>query len=192
MKILKGILIAVAVLVLIIVIIPAFVDSEYRVERSITVNAPVEKTFMIAKNYEYYVEWNPWSQMEPSAYDEMSGTPGEVGSKWSWEGDTVGVGSLTLVSFEPYSRIESRLEFVSPYQSVARDLWTFEEVDSTTTEVTWAIEGESPSYMMRYMNLGMEGMLGPQFEQGLQNFKQLVESLPDEQQMEQQAEVITK
>lgn len=179
MKILIGILIFLAVVVGVIAIIPAFIDPAASLTRSIEINKPANVVYSFAKNYEYYKEWNAWSLSDKDAFGELSGTPGEVGSKWTWDGDTVGKGSLTIEELVPNKSIKSRLDFYAPFTGVAQDLWNFEMIDSTTTKVDWTYYGEADSYFMRYMNLGMEAMLGPSFESGLANMKAMVESMPD-------------
>jgi len=174
------VLIVVAVIVAVVLIIPAFIDEEVTFSRSIEINKPVDQVYNVVKDFNYYRQWNVWSQMEKDAKGEISGPVGEVGSQWNWEGDTIGTGSLTIEKLVPNESITSRLEFIAPWKAEAQDLWHFEKIDSTTTKVTWGYAGASDSYFMRYMNPMMEDMLSPDFEKGLSNLKALVESLQPE------------
>lgn len=180
MKILIGILIFLAVVVGIIAIIPAFIDPEVTVTRSIEIDKPVDVVYNVTKNYNNYLEWNPWSQLDPKAKHSFSGTPGEIGSSWTWDGnpDSIGTGTLTLEETVPNTSIKGKLEFKVPFESTAEDLWYFKPLDSTKTSVTWSFKGSTDSYFMRYMNLATESMLGPQLDQGLKNLKEYVESIP--------------
>ena len=174
------VLIAIAMIVGIILIVPAFIDEDVTITRTGEINRPVDQVYNVAKDFNYYKQWNAWSQMDKNASGEISGPVGQVGAKWSWDGDTVGVGSLTIQELVPNQSIISRLEFVSPMTGEAQDLWNFEMIDGRSTKITWTYAGSASSYFMRYMNPMMEGMLGPQLEIGLSNLKNLIEALePD-------------
>ncbi len=122
--------------------------------------------------------------MDKDAVNELTGTPGEVGAKWSWQGDTVGTGALTIEELVPNKSIKAKLEFFVPFEATAQDLWDFEMLDSTSTKVTWTYAGKSDSYFMRYMNLMTESMVAPQLETGLSNLKNLIENMPEPELME--------
>lgn len=173
------VLMVVAVIVAFIVIVPEFIDADVTITRTIEINKPVDQVYSVVKDFNYYKQWNAWSQMDKTAKSEISGPVGEVGAIWSWNGDTVGIGTLTIEKLVPNQSITSRLEFVTPMAGEAQDLWNFEMVDSTVTKITWTYVGMTESYFMRYMNPMMEGMLGPQLEIGLANLKILIEDLPE-------------
>jgi len=179
MKILIGILIFLAVVIGIIVIFPAFIEPDVTLSRTIEIKKPVAEVYSVIKDYNYYLQWNPWTQMDKTASHELSGPMGEVGARWSWQGDTVGTGTLTIEELVENKSIKSRLEFIAPFESTAQDLWDFESIDENTTKVTWSYAGTAGSYFMRYMNLVTESMLGPQLTLGLENLKKLIESMPE-------------
>ena len=173
-------LITIAIIIGFIVIIPAFVSPEVSFTKTIVINKPVDQVYNVVKDFNYYKQWNVWSLMDKKASGELSGPVGEVGSKWSWSGDTVGVGSLTILELVPDKSITSKLEFVAPMEAEAQDLWDFEKIDSTSTKVSWTYAGSTDSYFGRYGNLFLEGVIGPDFENGLVNLKNLIENMqPD-------------
>ncbi len=178
MKVLKILLMAVGVLVALFFLVAAFLPASYAVERSIEINKAPEVVFEQVADFNNYLKWNPWSKTEPIAKNTITGTQKEPGASWMWEGDTVGAGSLTIEKIEPNKAIQSKLKFIKPFESEASDSWTFEPA-ANGTKVTWHNTGELAYPMMRYFGLGMEGMLGPQFEQGLQSLKELSEAQPD-------------
>jgi uncharacterized protein YndB with AHSA1/START domain len=175
----KIFLVVIAIIVGVLLIVPAFINKDITISRTIEINKPVDQVYNVVKDFNYYKQWNAWSQMDKDAKGEITGPAGEVGTKWSWDGDTVGVGSLTIEELEPNQSITSKLEFISPMTAEAQDLWDFEMVDSSTTKITWTYAGTTDSYFMRYMNPMMEGMLAPDIETGLNNLKTLVEGLPE-------------
>jgi hypothetical protein len=179
MKILKISLMIVGVIVALFFLVAAILPSSYTVERSVEINKAPEVVFGQVADFNNYLKWNPWSKIEPMAKNTISGTQQEVGASWRWEGsDQIGKGSLTIEKIEPHKSIQSKLAFIAPYQSVASDNWTFEPI-ANGTKVTWHNTGELAYPMMRYMGLMFEGMLGPQFEQGLRDLKAQCEALPE-------------
>lgn len=178
MKALKIVLMAVGVLAALFFLVAAFLPASYAVERSIEINKAPEVVFEQVADFNNYLKWNPWAKMEPAAKNTIAGTQKEVGASWKWEGQEVGMGSLTIEKIEPHKAIHSKLAFIAPYQSRASDSWTFEPT-ANGTKAIWHNTGELPYPMMRYMGLMMEGMLGPQFEQGLRDLKAQCEALPD-------------
>lgn len=47
------------------------------------------------------------------------------------------------------------------------------------TNLTWTYEGKVESLLWKYLLLGMDGQLGPMYEQGLADLKTYIERLPD-------------
>lgn len=182
MKILIGVLIFLAVIIGIIAIIPSFIDPESSITRSVEIDEPVELVYNVTKDYNQYLKWNPWSKMDKNARHEITGPKGAVGSKWAWEGnpDSIGTGSLTIEELVPNQSIKSRLEFIVPPMGTAQDLWYFKKIDSTKTLVTWSVVMTADSYFKRYFNIGAEKFLGPTLEQGLNDLKTLIETMPAE------------
>ena len=163
----------------IILLVPLFISEDNAVVRSIEVQAPVETVYRVVKDFNYYKQWNAWSKMDKDASGEISGPVGEVGATWSWDGDTVGQGTLTIEALERNKSITSQLIFISPMEGKAKDLWHFEMLDSSSTKITWTYAGKATGYFERYMNLAMDGFLGPMLESGLSNLKKLLENLPE-------------
>jgi hypothetical protein len=175
MKILRIILIIIAVIIVLFLGIALFLPSTSHVERSTIINVPTDSIFSIVVNYNYYREWNPWSKMDPNAQGEISGPVGEVGQKWSWESDIIGSGSLTTQEIKPGEYIESKLEFTAPQEMLSKDIWKFEPVDDGT-KVTWINEAELGYPVERYFGLMMDSMLGGDFESGLATLQTLAEN----------------
>ncbi|RMD51070.1 MAG: hypothetical protein D6830_01255 [Ignavibacteria bacterium] len=175
MKALKTILYIIIGIVALFLIIALFLPSQVRVERSIVIEKPAAKVYNLVIDFNNYKKWNPWSQMDPKAKGTLEGQPATVGQKWSWDGELVGKGSMTLKEFIPNKMIKSELKFIEPFESKSWDLWTFEPVDGGT-KVVWANESEVDYPVGRYFGLFFEDMMGPDFDKGLKNLKKLAES----------------
>ncbi len=171
---LKKIIIFLVALVVLLLVLAIFLPSNYKVERSTTINAPVEKVFIQVADLNNYLKWNPWSQMDKEAKNTITENSQRAGATWSWEGEVVGKGSLTIVKAEKYKSIETKIIFTSPRQDEGKGFWTFEDINGTT-KVTWWMEGELNYPIGRFMGLMMESMLGDNFEKGLASLKELTE-----------------
>jgi effector-binding domain-containing protein len=53
--------------------------------------------------------------------------------------------------------------------------WVFTETEAGTTKVSWAFKGEN-SFFRRFFGLLLDGMVGPQFESGLNSLKAVAEA----------------
>lgn len=176
MKALRTILYVIIGIVALFLIIALFLPSQARVERTIVIEKPTSTVYGLIVDFNNYKKWNPWSQMDPEAKGELEGQAGEPGQKWSWDGKVVGKGSMTLVETVPNKMIKSELKFVEPFEAKSWDLWTFKPVQGGT-EVVWANESDLDYPVGRYFGLFYDGMMGPDFEKGLQNLKELAESM---------------
>jgi len=73
MKFFKGLLIVIVGLVVLFLLIGIFLPSQYRVERQITIKAPIDSVFNNALDLHTVLLWNPWTAMDSAAV-----TPSQV------------------------------------------------------------------------------------------------------------------
>jgi len=165
-------------IVALILIVALFLPASYTVERSVEIAKPPEVVYPLVADYNKWLVWSAWPKMEPEAKQTVTGAPGTVGSSWSWEGKEIGVGSLTLADAEENRSIHSKVVFKSPMNSEADDYVTLAPKPSGTS-VTWRNTGNLPYPLGRFFGLGLEGMLGPQMEEGLAGLKSLAESIEE-------------
>lgn len=163
-------------LVALFFLVAAVLPSSYSVERSIEIARPPGTVFSEVANFRTWLEWSPWGTVEPDAQHEFGGAMGTTGHRWSWKGDEIGEGTLTLQDPEYPTSLHSTLVFAVPLDSTAHDYWTFEETPGGTN-VTWRNEGELPYAWYRYFGLVMDNVLGSQLEQGLESLKARIESM---------------
>jgi len=165
-------------IIALILIVAAFLPSSYTVERSVEIAKPPEVVYPLVADYNNWLKWSPWPKMDPEAKQTVTGTPGAPGHSWSWEGETSGVGSMTLASAEENRSVQAKLVFKKPMESEADDSILLEPTP-TGTKVTWRNSGNLPYPIGRFFGLGIEGMLGPQFEEGLAGVKSIAESIEE-------------
>jgi ribosome-associated toxin RatA of RatAB toxin-antitoxin module len=153
----------------------AIMPGKYEVEKSITINKSADVVYDKIANLNHYREWNPWAKMEPTAKVEITGTPKTLGHKYHWTGKKIGEGFLQIRSFKENETLDIHLEFLKPWKSLANDCWAFKQ-EGNGTKVTWTNDGPLPFGMARLMGPMITKNLNKQFDEGLQNLKQLCEA----------------
>lgn len=164
----------VALTISLALIIPLFMPKSYAIEKTIDIKASAQECFDKVADLNNYRDWNPWSQMEPDASKQITGSPKTVGHRYSWEGNKIGSGSLTVKKLAPHKSVDLDLEFIRPFKSKSDDMWTFEEKDGTT-RVTWKNQGPLAYPTARLIGPFITKNLSQQFETGLSNLKKLCE-----------------
>jgi hypothetical protein len=174
MKILKNVLIVIARLIGLILVIALFLPSQVHVERSTQINAPDSLVYAYLIDFNHRTSWDPWFEMEPSAEVTITGSEKGVGAGYSWKGEEIGSGKMTIVEVQENKSIKSRLVFIEPQSSESDVLWTLKGIGNST-KITWAFDAEVGYPIERYFGLFMDSMLGPSFEKGLSNLKNAIE-----------------
>jgi uncharacterized protein YndB with AHSA1/START domain len=178
MKILKIIGIIVVVIVVVIGITGAMLSGEASMERSIVINAPAEKVFNEVNTFKNIFAWSPWTKIDPDMKTTFSGPETGVGAKYDWESDdpNVGNGSQELLESRANEYVKTQMKFAIPGEFFAEFILTPE---GEGTKVTWTYDGKTTSFMWKFLMLGIDGQLGPAYEQGLADLKTYIEGLPD-------------
>ena len=150
-----------------------------RVERSATIAAPKATLFTLLNSFKQFNRWSPWFELDPEAKYTYEGPGAGVGAKLTWVGNpqTLGSGSQIITASEPFEKIASDVDF-GQGGSPARQVFTL-TADGAGTKVSWSMEvdlGRNP--VARYFGLGFDGMIGRDFDKGLDLLKKFAESLP--------------
>lgn len=170
-----GILIAVIIgLLEILLSVAAFLPSNYTVKRSQIIYAPVDSVFFVLVDLTRRYQWDPWIEREPGTTIEVGGSRQGVGAYYYWQGKQIGEGRLTIETIDENHRIDSRLEYDKPKSAKTKEIWLLKDLGGST-EVTWNLRGRLKYPVERYLGLMMDTSIGPDFEKGLSNLKQLIE-----------------
>ena len=173
----KWIVIALGALILIFVGVVAMQPDELRVERSMTMAAPVEDVFAQVNNLRNWDAWSPWAKIDPDAKVEFEGPEAGEGAAFTWAGNSeVGKGKMTIVDSKPDQLVRARVDMIEPFEDTSFTEFTFEP-DGNATGVNWGMSGQH-NFLQKAMCLVMNGkkMLGDQLEKGLSNLKSVVEA----------------
>jgi hypothetical protein len=149
--------------------------NEFRVQRSITVNAPQAVVFELVNDYRNWGAWSPWEKKDPAMKRSYSGPSSGKGARYAWDGNgEVGKGSMLITEATP-SRIALNLDFEKPFQASNKVVFAMES-KGLTTDVTWSMEGPA-AFVSKVIQVfcNMDKMAGAEFENGLAAMKAAAE-----------------
>lgn len=175
MRALKLTALVLLALVVLVMGIGAFLSKEFRVERSIEIQASPEVVFDEVSSLRKWDAWSPWIARDPSIQNEFSGPDVGVGATVTWTSEKSGDGKQTITLSERPTRIETQLDFGDMGQPSAD--WTFVPAGDGV-RVTWGLSGTAAGPLGGYFAKMMDGWVGADYEVGLARLKQVVESLP--------------
>lgn len=176
MKLLKKIGIGLVALILLIVIVSLLLPSKIHVERSLVINAPAERIFEQVNTLKYWNDWCPWNMIDPNAKWIYNDIPSGKGAsyKWTSEHKEVGNGTMTVVESQPNTFIAVELDFDGRGKGMGT--FKFEPADGGT-KTTWGMDADmGMNPIGKIMGLFMDKMMGPKFDEGLQNLKKIAET----------------
>lgn len=166
-------------LVAILLVIASFQPKDWKVERSVVINAPRTDVWTIVSDLNRYNDWNAFYLLEPESKTKSEGPAATEGSSYSWDGEKSGAGKMTTTSIVPNERMDFRIDFLRPMEVTNAGSFTLSELDGTT-KMTWAMSGRHegfPGLISRAVHLfiNMDAMLGQTFESGLTRLKEISE-----------------
>jgi ribosome-associated toxin RatA of RatAB toxin-antitoxin module len=175
MRVLKIAVLVILALSVLVFGIGAFLSKDFRVERSITIDAAPEVVFDQVNSLKKWNTWSPWLARDPSIQNTYSGPDSGVGATVKWTSEKSGNGTQTITKSERPTRIETSLDFGEMGQPESD--WTFEP-SGVGTKVTWGLTGTMTGPLGGYFAIMMDGWVGKDYEDGLARLKQVIESAP--------------
>ncbi|HTF86138.1 MAG TPA: SRPBCC family protein [Cellvibrio sp.] len=164
-------------LIAILLIVAATKPDQFRVERTVTINASPEQIFPLINDFRQWTQWSPWEKKDPHMQRHYSDNTSGTGATYAWEGDNnVGHGRMEITESVPYTNIGIALHFIKPFTAHNTATFTLTPTDNGT-QVAWIMEGPSPfiSKLMQVF-ISMDKMVGKDFEAGLQQMKTVAEA----------------
>ena len=178
MKIVKNILIVLAIIIAIPLITALFIDKDYAIEREIVINKPNKEVFDYIKFLKNQNNYSIWAMKDPNMKKDFKGTDGTVGFISAWESDNkeVGKGEQEITTIVEGERIDTKIRFKVPFEAQDDAYMATTAIDSASTKVVWGFKGSFP-YPMNLMKLmfDMEKEVGNDLGTGLENLKVLLE-----------------
>ncbi len=173
MRILRIIFIFIFVIIALYLVASLFIPSEYRVERSQTLNAPTDIVFEQLISFKSWEKWSALREKDPKMKSLFGHDNAKVGSYWLWKGNKAGEGRITSTEIEDQKQISYHLSSSKPYKTEA-DGYIKLEPEGKQTKVVWVVEGTNP-FHLRVLNLMMDKWIGPDFETSLVLLKYIAE-----------------
>lgn len=172
MRIFKLFVITLASVTGLFLIFAFFQNKEVSVSRSTVINAPISNVFDQVNTIKNRVKWSPWERTDSTVTFTYTNIPSGKGAGYEWSAETLGNGSVEYVEVVENQMIEGKLYFSKDKESPAQELWFFSQQEDGV-KVTWEIHmnfGYNP--FLRVMGRFMDNMVGPNFDQGLQNLSE--------------------
>ncbi len=139
------------------------------VERTIRIDAPVEKVFRTVNDFNHWTAWSPWLIMEPEATVKID----PDAKYYEWEGGRVGSGNMKITQEKPYASVDYDLTFLKPWKSTAKVRFEMHG-HGDHSHVTWYMDSSLPFFMF-WMKRAMEAYVGMDYERGLNMLRDYVE-----------------
>lgn len=152
-----------------------FKPNNFRIERTIVINAPTAKVHAHLANFRKWTGWSPWEALDPNMKRTFEGAAEGVGAAYSWEGKKAGCGDMLITKSDPATGISLDLNFTKPMKANNKtDITLSSEAEGT--RVKWAMYGPQP-FLHRVMAtfFSMDKMVGKDFEKGLAQLKAVSE-----------------
>lgn len=173
---LKKIGLILAVLIAALLVAAATRPDSFRMERSITINAPADKVFPLINDLGQWAAWSPWEKKDAAMKRKLSNPSAGVGASYDWQGNSeVGTGRMQITESTAPSKLVIQLDFIEPF--AARNTSAFNlTAQGSSTQVTWSLEGQN-NFVSKLMQVffSMDSMVGPDYEAGLKALKALAE-----------------
>src|SRR3982751_7111739 len=90
--------VVIAIAIAIILILAATKPDTFRIERSVTINAPPERVFTLVNDFQQWRGWSPWENRDPGLKRTYGGAERGKGAVYAWEGNkNVGSGRMEVL-----------------------------------------------------------------------------------------------
>ena len=114
----KMIIIIIVALIGALLIFAATKPDNFRIERSITINATPDRVFELVNDFHAWNLWSPWEKKDPDMKRTYSGSATGIGAIYAWEGNnSVGTGEMEITTSVPFSHIQIALRFMKPFKA---------------------------------------------------------------------------
>jgi hypothetical protein len=167
--------VAFGAIIIIILGIALTKPDTFRVERSISINAPAGRILPYVTDLHRWIAWSPFEKLDPAMKRTYSGSGNGTGAVYAWNGDShAGSGRMEILDTSS-TRIVIKLDFLTPVEGHNIAEFTFQS-EGDSTRVTWAMYG--PNHLLEKVIgvfLSMDSMLGKEFETGLASLKNAAE-----------------
>jgi uncharacterized protein YndB with AHSA1/START domain len=174
--------VAIAAVLAFAVIFAATRPNTFRVERSVTIDAPPKSIFPLIDDFHNWPGWAPQDNEDPSMKRSYGGAASGTGAVSDWVSTgSAGRGRMSIIESTPPTRVVVKVDFVKPFAAHNLNEFILQPIleAAPATKVTWTMQG-SNLYVMKLMStfVNMDRVMGKHFETGLNNLKKAAENRP--------------
>jgi uncharacterized protein YndB with AHSA1/START domain len=175
MLMLKRAVISLLVALILLALVGFVLPSEYRVARTVVIDAPAEDVYQHVVDLREWRDWGVWFKRDPQMVVEYSGPEKAIGMKSNWQSESQGNGEMTITALTHNKAVVYDLYFPDMDMRSEGKI-TITETNGGT-KVEWSDQGDvGNNPVNRYFVLFLDSMLGPDFEAGLSNLKTVSEN----------------
>lgn len=176
LRMLKKLGLGLGLIVAILLLVIALQPTEFRIERSATIEAPTPVVYGLINSPQRYDQWSPWADLDPGMEKSWSGPREGRGAAYAWSGNEhVGRGRMEITDARENTEVVYDLHFEAPFEARNVVLFTLTP-RGDAVDVRWAMTGQN-GFLSKAFGLFMDvdAMVGKDFEKGLAKLKQLAE-----------------
>jgi len=173
LKIIGGILLALAAIFL---IIAAVSKKDFTASVSTDINASPTQVYNVVNDLSTWESWSPWAAQDPTLTTKMGENYVGKGGSYSWSSEAMGNGVCTITESIKDKQIDNQLDFEG--QGSANAKFTF-EAEGEGTKTTWSFNNHTAFPMNAIMVImGVEKQVAKDYGKGLELLKAKVEAMP--------------
>lgn len=160
----------------VLIIVGLALPRHARIDVLTHIDAPPATVFALVNDYHRFALWSPLIDTDPNARVVYSGPTRGVGATMTWDGTIIGTGTQTITASRPFEYVET---VVSPGEPAEARFWFDIRGEGDGTTITWSFETDFAYNLVgRYLALAVAGVIRRDYEHGLENLKELAETLP--------------
>lgn len=178
MRILKILLSILIILVCIFFIGGFLIPDEWKVTRSIVIQASPEKIYPFISDFKQWDKWSPWNSTKDATLKyTYEGPNAGIGSTQRWISKNMGTGWMRFTSANPQRGVSYDLFInINETSSSLQGNIKFIPVNDHETTLIWTDRGHSgDNYLKRWFSLMLKPMLEKDLDLGLTGLKTLSE-----------------
>lgn len=174
-------LVSLLIVAALIVIVGVLLPSHGHVERSVVVSNPVRQIYDSVNTLRRFPEWSPQRRLDPKLFMEYEGVRSGPGATVKWRGnETVGNGSLSIVSSEPDSQVKMALEDDSAGTNKTYTITLEPSENKKTTRIVWAYDVDYGwDLAARYAGLYIHGKPDATVQTAVANISSMLAAFPN-------------
>lgn len=166
---------ALLVLVALLAVIGLLLPGQRQVVRSVEVKATPAEVWPWIAEPRKWASWSPWLAKDPQTRMQYEGPISGEGAGWTWSSQSQGRGHMRFVKAQAPQQLGFEMVFEDTGMKATGD-FTLTAVGERT-QVQWRMDanlGLNP--LARWFGLGLDALVGPDFEAGLASLANQVPS----------------